>query len=87
MQFRNGKFRNGICLWSQGIPPVKKEGEKKEDSSNNMEGKGIASRIVGPFKPVSAKMGIIDWENQCQDAPREDLWLRDNSINYITYSD
>ncbi|KAM4544577.1 proline and serine-rich protein 1 isoform 1-T1 [Odontesthes bonariensis] len=34
-----------------GIPPVKKEGEKKEDSSSNMEGKGIASRIVGPFKP------------------------------------
>ncbi|XP_038564420.1 proline and serine-rich protein 1 isoform X1 [Micropterus salmoides] len=34
-----------------GIPPVKKEGEKKEDNSNNMEGKGIASRIIGPFKP------------------------------------
>lgn len=34
-----------------GIPPVKKEGEKKEDTSNNMEGKGIASRITGPFKP------------------------------------
>uniref|UniRef100_A0A1A8RGG9 Proline and serine rich 1 n=1 Tax=Nothobranchius rachovii TaxID=451742 RepID=A0A1A8RGG9_9TELE len=33
-----------------GIPPVKKEGEKKDDS-NNMEGKGIASRIIGPFKP------------------------------------
>ncbi|KAM9728979.1 proline and serine-rich protein 1 isoform 1-T1 [Menidia menidia] len=33
-----------------GIPPIKKEGEKKEDS-NNMEGKGIASRIIGPFKP------------------------------------
>ncbi|XP_060910916.1 proline and serine-rich protein 1 isoform X3 [Labrus mixtus] len=34
-----------------GIPPVKKEGEKKEDTSNSMEGKGIASRITGPFKP------------------------------------
>lgn len=34
-----------------GNPPVKKEGEKKEDTSNNMEGKGIASRIIGPFKP------------------------------------
>ncbi|XP_070773835.1 proline and serine-rich protein 1 [Enoplosus armatus] len=34
-----------------GIPPVKKEGEKKEDTSNSMEGKGIASRIIGPFKP------------------------------------
>ncbi|XP_070700354.1 proline and serine-rich protein 1 [Pempheris klunzingeri] len=34
-----------------GIPPAKKEGEKKEDASNNMEGKGIASRIIGPFKP------------------------------------
>ncbi|XP_047463763.1 proline and serine-rich protein 1 isoform X2 [Mugil cephalus] len=34
-----------------GIPPVKKEVEKKEDNSNSMEGKGIASRIVGPFKP------------------------------------
>ncbi|XP_022065144.1 proline and serine-rich protein 1 isoform X1 [Acanthochromis polyacanthus] len=34
-----------------GIPPVKKEAEKKEDPSNNMEGKGIASRIIGPFKP------------------------------------
>ncbi|KAK5611692.1 hypothetical protein CRENBAI_012295 [Crenichthys baileyi] len=34
-----------------GIPPVKKEGEKKEDGSTSMEGKGIASRIIGPFKP------------------------------------
>ncbi|KAM9348254.1 proline and serine-rich protein 1 [Symphorus nematophorus] len=34
-----------------GIPPLKKDGEKKEDSSNSMEGKGIASRITGPFKP------------------------------------
>ncbi|KAK2879662.1 proline and serine-rich protein 1 isoform X1 [Channa argus] len=34
-----------------GIPPLKKEGEKKDDASNNMEGKGIASRIIGPFKP------------------------------------
>ncbi|XP_047235542.1 proline and serine-rich protein 1 isoform X2 [Girardinichthys multiradiatus] len=34
-----------------GIPPVKKEGEKKEDGSISMEGKGIASRIIGPFKP------------------------------------
>ncbi|XP_029029278.1 proline and serine-rich protein 1 isoform X2 [Betta splendens] len=33
-----------------GIPPLKKE-EKKDDPSNNMEGKGIASRIIGPFKP------------------------------------
>ncbi|XP_071780740.2 proline and serine-rich protein 1 isoform X1 [Centroberyx gerrardi] len=33
-----------------GTPPVKKEGEKKEDT-NSMEGKGIASRIIGPFKP------------------------------------
>ncbi|XP_035522148.1 proline and serine-rich protein 1 [Morone saxatilis] len=34
-----------------GIPPVKKEGEKKDDTSNNLEMKGIASRITGPFKP------------------------------------
>ncbi|KAF0038390.1 hypothetical protein F2P81_008874 [Scophthalmus maximus] len=34
-----------------GIPPLKKEGEKKDDASNSMEGKGIASRIIGPFKP------------------------------------
>ncbi|XP_059207259.1 proline and serine-rich protein 1 isoform X2 [Centropristis striata] len=34
-----------------GIPPVKKEGEKKDDASNNLEGKGISSRIIGPFKP------------------------------------
>ncbi|XP_073336136.1 proline and serine-rich protein 1 isoform X2 [Pagrus major] len=34
-----------------GIPPIKKESEKKEDTSNNMEGKGIAARITGPFKP------------------------------------
>ncbi|XP_010735313.3 proline and serine-rich protein 1 isoform X1 [Larimichthys crocea] len=34
-----------------GIPAVKKEGEKKEDASNSIEGKGIASRITGPFKP------------------------------------
>ncbi|XP_008276077.1 proline and serine-rich protein 1 isoform X2 [Stegastes partitus] len=34
-----------------GIPPIKKEGEKKDDTSNSMEGKGIASRIIGPFKP------------------------------------
>uniref|UniRef100_A0A3B3ZXL9 DUF4476 domain-containing protein n=1 Tax=Periophthalmus magnuspinnatus TaxID=409849 RepID=A0A3B3ZXL9_9GOBI len=34
-----------------GVPPVKKEGEKKDDHSNNMDGKGIASRILGPFKP------------------------------------
>lgn len=34
-----------------GILPGKKDGEKKEDGSNGMEGKGIASRIIGPFKP------------------------------------
>ncbi|XP_076024222.1 proline and serine-rich protein 1 isoform X2 [Genypterus blacodes] len=34
-----------------GMPPLKREGDKKEDSSNNMEGKGIAARIIGPFKP------------------------------------
>ncbi|XP_019941455.1 proline and serine-rich protein 1 isoform X2 [Paralichthys olivaceus] len=34
-----------------GIPPAKKEGEKKDDSSNSIDGKGIASRIIGPFKP------------------------------------
>ncbi|CAJ1063918.1 proline and serine-rich protein 1 isoform X2 [Xyrichtys novacula] len=34
-----------------GIPPVKKDAEKKDDASNSMEGKGIASRIIGPFKP------------------------------------
>ncbi|KAM4727132.1 uncharacterized protein proser1 isoform 2-T2 [Anableps anableps] len=34
-----------------GILPVKKDGEKKEDGSSSMEGKGIASRIIGPFKP------------------------------------
>lgn len=43
---------------SKGIPPIKKEGEKKEDMSNNMEGKGIASRIIGPFKPVSTRTGV-----------------------------
>ncbi|XP_072302189.1 proline and serine-rich protein 1 isoform X2 [Eucyclogobius newberryi] len=34
-----------------GVPPLKKEGEKKDDHSNNTDGKGIASRILGPFKP------------------------------------
>uniref|UniRef100_A0A667X6R6 Proline and serine rich 1 n=1 Tax=Myripristis murdjan TaxID=586833 RepID=A0A667X6R6_9TELE len=34
-----------------GIFPVKKEGEKKDDNPNNMDGKGIAARIIGPFKP------------------------------------
>nr|XP_040038905.1 proline and serine-rich protein 1 isoform X1 [Gasterosteus aculeatus aculeatus] len=34
-----------------GIPPVKKEAEKKDDTSNNFEGKGISARIIGPFKP------------------------------------
>ncbi|KAM4620948.1 proline and serine-rich protein 1 [Polymixia lowei] len=34
-----------------GTAPVRKEGEKKEDTLANMEGKGIAARIVGPFKP------------------------------------
>ncbi|XP_038129889.1 proline and serine-rich protein 1 isoform X2 [Cyprinodon tularosa] len=34
-----------------GIIPIKKEGEKKKDSSTSIEGKGIASRIIGPFKP------------------------------------
>ncbi|XP_077361176.1 proline and serine-rich protein 1 isoform X2 [Festucalex cinctus] len=34
-----------------GIPPLKKEGEKKDDPSNSMEGKGIASRIIGHSKP------------------------------------
>ncbi|XP_061559036.1 proline and serine-rich protein 1 isoform X1 [Phycodurus eques] len=34
-----------------GIPPIKKEGEKKDDTSNSMEGKGIAARIIGPSKP------------------------------------
>ncbi|XP_041864207.1 proline and serine-rich protein 1 isoform X2 [Melanotaenia boesemani] len=34
-----------------GIPPVRKEAEKKEDASNSIEGKGIASRIIGPLKP------------------------------------
>lgn len=33
-----------------GIPPLKKDAEKKDDS-NSTEGKGIASRILGPFKP------------------------------------
>ncbi|XP_037543915.1 proline and serine-rich protein 1 isoform X2 [Nematolebias whitei] len=33
-----------------GIPPVKKEAEKKEDSLSGMEGKGIATRIIGPSK-------------------------------------
>lgn len=59
-------------LQSQGIPPVKKEGEKKEDTSNNMEGKGIASRIIGPFRPVSTSMGITDWgEAVVSRCPRE----------------
>ncbi|XP_007555969.1 proline and serine-rich protein 1 isoform X2 [Poecilia latipinna] len=34
-----------------GILPIKKDSEKKEDGSSSMEGKGIASRIIGPFKP------------------------------------
>ncbi|CAL9685475.1 unnamed protein product [Knipowitschia caucasica] len=34
-----------------GLPPLKKEGEKKDDHSNNTDGKGIASQILGPFKP------------------------------------
>lgn len=34
-----------------GLPPLKKEGEKKDDHSNSIEGKGIAARILGPFKP------------------------------------
>ncbi|XP_019728994.1 proline and serine-rich protein 1 isoform X2 [Hippocampus comes] len=34
-----------------GFPPLKKEGEKKDDTSNSMEGKGIAARIIGPSKP------------------------------------
>ncbi|XP_077402295.1 uncharacterized protein proser1 isoform X4 [Vanacampus margaritifer] len=34
-----------------GIPSLKKEGEKKDDHSNSMEGKGIASRIIGHSKP------------------------------------
>lgn len=33
-----------------GVPPLKKEGDKK-DEHNSMDGKGIASRILGPFKP------------------------------------
>ncbi|XP_061904658.1 proline and serine-rich protein 1 isoform X3 [Entelurus aequoreus] len=38
-----------------GIPPVKKEGEKKDDPASSMEGKGIASRIIGPFKPFPSR--------------------------------
>ncbi|CAL8304820.1 unnamed protein product [Gadus morhua 'NCC'] len=34
-----------------GMPPVKKEGEKKEENPAATEAKGIASRIIGPFKP------------------------------------
>ncbi|XP_056267461.1 proline and serine-rich protein 1 isoform X2 [Pseudoliparis swirei] len=34
-----------------GIPPVKKDAEKKEDTLNSLEGKGISARIIGPFKP------------------------------------
>ncbi|XP_029703949.1 proline and serine-rich protein 1 isoform X3 [Takifugu rubripes] len=34
-----------------GIPPVKRDGDKKDDPSNSLEGKGVASRIIGPFKP------------------------------------
>nr|XP_020454139.1 LOW QUALITY PROTEIN: proline and serine-rich protein 1-like [Monopterus albus] len=34
-----------------GNPLKKKDGEKKDDAANSMEGKGIASRIIGPFKP------------------------------------
>lgn len=46
-----------VCSKSQGIPPVKKEGEKKEEQANSVEGKGIASRIIGPFKPVRTREG------------------------------
>ncbi|TNM84839.1 hypothetical protein fugu_009017 [Takifugu bimaculatus] len=38
-------------ILEQGIPPVKRDGDKKDDPSNSLEGKGIASRIIGPFKP------------------------------------
>ncbi|KAK7926175.1 hypothetical protein WMY93_008485 [Mugilogobius chulae] len=34
-----------------GVPPLKKDGDKKDDHSNNADTKGIASRILGPFKP------------------------------------
>ncbi|XP_077447853.1 uncharacterized protein proser1 isoform X3 [Stigmatopora argus] len=34
-----------------GLPPARKEGDKKDDTSTNMEGKGIATRIIGPSKP------------------------------------
>lgn len=36
------------------MPPVKKDTDKKEDPTNSVEGKGIASRIIGPSKPVSS---------------------------------
>ncbi|KAG7261374.1 hypothetical protein CRUP_036088 [Coryphaenoides rupestris] len=34
-----------------GTPPVKKEAEKKDENPASAEAKGIASRIIGPFKP------------------------------------
>jgi len=34
------------------MPPAKKEAEKKDENPGSAEAKGIASRIIGPFKPV-----------------------------------
>lgn len=48
-----------VFVFFKGIPPAKKEGEKKEDS-NSLEGKGIASRIIGQFKPVSISFRITE---------------------------
>lgn len=69
-----------VCLKSQGIPPVKKEGEKKEEQANSLEGKGIASRIIGPFKPVRTNKGrgnfsMTVWPIHTWHVPVTSTWL------------
>lgn len=69
------------------MPPLKKEGEKKDDTSNNMEGKGIASRIIGPFKPVSTRVGIIwmEWFNLTLTYVLKEM-TRPHMTNYVTFT-
>lgn len=75
---------NVCSFWSQGFPPLKKEGEKKDDTANSMEGKGIAARIIGPSKPVRSfimewchifiKIMCCQWQNKC--LLGSTLWLK-----------
>lgn len=59
----------------QGLPPLKKEGEKKDDHSNSIEGKGIAARILGPFKPASISSTISSRSNNALLSPLKVLNL------------